>query len=923
MIGATISHYRIIKKLGQGGMGIVYQAQDMKLDRLVALKFLPQHLTNSPTEQARFMQEAKAASALNHPNVCIIHYIEEIDNQQFIVMEYVDGVTLRDKFQESALKLNDALAYGVQIGEALHEAHVKGIVHRDIKSDNIMVNSKNQIKVMDFGLAKLKGSLKLTRASSTVGTLSYMAPEQLQGEEADARSDIFSFGVVLYELLTRHTPFRGEHEAAIVYSIVNESPEPVEKYRNDLPDDIGRILKRALEKDPEDRYQSVADMVSELRRLRKETSRVIKTVPQKPPSKSSVAIPVPEVVVEAAVAPAPRPKKKSNRWLTAGLFIVAIAAIVYALAPKLTPFVKSYLHEEKIERTIAINPNATFHVLQVAFTEIGIPGLSLDGHWISYPAVGPSGTWDIYYMNVSGGEARRVTFDSSWNMTEADISPDGGRIVYDRWNPKTHAQEVCIVSALGGAPAKVADAGSGARWRADGKRIGYLVQPQPGGGATGKLEFRTMEADGRDNRLEFEEGSISGAMPASFSWSPDGKSAALVKTFPSGYQELFINGLGTDNKRQLTFDEKNIGDLFWCNNDDMLFSSEKSGNANIWIMPASGGTAVQVTKGSGPDIHCKLSGDRKELLYLQQQRIGKAWIADSMGENARQINLGERDLRSASLSPDGMRIAMRILEPDPLTPVSHIYVANIDGSAMRQLSGGIETVGEPRWSPDGKWIAYCSRVPTAPVESTRACYIDPENPSQVRFIRTGTDVRWHDASDIIVFDGVRTWFVWIEENEMKQLYEDFTEAIPVLDGEYVFFKDVHKGHEGWWIVSSVPAIQKDSARRALDSMVVAGPGLPPELVDSLPSPPSRIILTPKFLVSSDREITLSRTGRFLLYSANDGVIRKISLPDGREDRLPGSLPGRDVSMTVSDDDGKIFFIDSHLSSKLVLVENVF
>lgn len=262
MIGATISHYKIIKKLGQGGMGIVYQAQDMKLDRLVALKFLPHHLTANETEQARFIQEAKAASALNHPNVCIIHTIEEVEQQQFIVMECVDGQTLRDRFQKGSLKLNEAFSYAVQIGDALQEAHGKGIVHRDIKPDNIMVNSKNQIKVMDFGLAKLKGSLKLTRTSSTVGTLAYMAPEQIQGEEADARSDIFSFGAVVYEMLAQHTPFRGEHEAALMYSIVNEEPEPIEKYRQDIPPDCMRILKRALEKDPEDRYQSVADMVS-------------------------------------------------------------------------------------------------------------------------------------------------------------------------------------------------------------------------------------------------------------------------------------------------------------------------------------------------------------------------------------------------------------------------------------------------------------------------------------------------------------------------------------------------------------------------------------------------------------------------------------------------------------------------------------
>ncbi len=227
MIGQTVSHYRILEKLGEGGMGVVYKAQDTKLDRLVAMKFLPGHLTADQAENARFLQEAKAASALNHPNVCTIYDIKEENNQQFIVMEFVDGTTMKQKLPIQ--KLQDALTYALQIGDALQEAHSKGIVHRDIKCENIMVNSKNQIKVMDFGLAKLKGSLKLTKTSSTVGTLAYMAPEQIQGGDVDARSDIFSFGVVLFEMLTGHMPFRGDHEASMMYSILQEEPESVQK----------------------------------------------------------------------------------------------------------------------------------------------------------------------------------------------------------------------------------------------------------------------------------------------------------------------------------------------------------------------------------------------------------------------------------------------------------------------------------------------------------------------------------------------------------------------------------------------------------------------------------------------------------------------------------------------------------------------
>lgn len=293
MVGQTISHYKILEKLGEGGMGIVYKAEDAKLDRLVALKFLPSRLTASEDDRLRFLHEAKAAATLNHPNVCIIYDIKEEEGQQFIVMEFVDGMTLRRKIAgseavrvneaakggQSPMRVDDAIAYAIQIGDALQEAHSKEIVHRDIKSENIMVNSKNQIKVMDFGLAKLKGSMRLTKTSSTVGTLAYMAPEQIQGGEVDARSDIFSFGVVLFEMLTGKLPFRGEHDAAIMYSIVNEECDAVRNHREDASPELDRIIHRALEKDPADRYQHVDDMTSELRKLSRQSSRISRPQP--------------------------------------------------------------------------------------------------------------------------------------------------------------------------------------------------------------------------------------------------------------------------------------------------------------------------------------------------------------------------------------------------------------------------------------------------------------------------------------------------------------------------------------------------------------------------------------------------------------------------------------------------------------------
>ncbi|TLY31375.1 MAG: tetratricopeptide repeat protein [Ignavibacteria bacterium] len=344
MVGQTISHYKILEKLGEGGMGVVYKAEDLKLRRIVALKFLPLNLTSTPDKRARFEQEAQAASALNHPNVCHINAIEEHEGQQFIDMEFVDGVTLRQILPVQ--KVQEALGYAIQIGDALNEAHGKGIVHRDIKCENIMVSSKNQIKVMDFGLAKMKGTMKLTHTSSTVGTLAYMAPEQIQGGIVDARSDIFSFGTVLFEMLTGKTPFRGEHEAAMMYSILNEEPESVAKYRPELSPELDRIIRRSLEKDPQDRYQHVDDMVSELRRLQKQSTKVVR------PSPGDMTVPASHDTKPAAPGIFDGAATRRRIFLLGGavLGIGVLAAVEYLL------FVGREIGAEKRIDSIAVLP---------------------------------------------------------------------------------------------------------------------------------------------------------------------------------------------------------------------------------------------------------------------------------------------------------------------------------------------------------------------------------------------------------------------------------------------------------------------------------------------------------------------------------------------------------------------------------------
>ena len=269
MIDSTILHYKIIEKLGEGGMGIVYRAEDTKLKRQVAIKFLPHHISANEEERKRFEIEAQSAAALNHPNIATIHAIEESGNDTFIVMEYIEGVELKDKIKSSSISIEESINIAIQIAEGIEAAHKKGIVHRDIKSQNIMITNDGKVKIMDFGLAKVRGETQLTKIGSTIGTAAYMSPEQAQGEEADSRSDIFSFGVVLYEMLTTRLPFNAEHQAALIYSVINENPLPVARFNDKVSPDLERIVFKALAKDKEERYQHVDDLIADLRKERK------------------------------------------------------------------------------------------------------------------------------------------------------------------------------------------------------------------------------------------------------------------------------------------------------------------------------------------------------------------------------------------------------------------------------------------------------------------------------------------------------------------------------------------------------------------------------------------------------------------------------------------------------------------------------
>jgi eukaryotic-like serine/threonine-protein kinase len=770
MIGQTISHYRILEKLGEGGMGVVYKARDTKLDRDVALKFLPHHLAATTDEQARFLQEARAASALNHPNICGIHTIGEEGDKQFIDMEYVDGKTLRQLVPVQ--KIQTAIDYAIQIGEALEEAHGKGIVHRDIKTENIMVNSKNQIKVMDFGLAKLKGSLKLTKTSSTVGTLAYMAPEQIQGGGVDARSDIFSFGVVLFEMLTGHLPFRGEHEAAMMYSIVNEEPTPIQSYVPDVASELSHILSRALEKNPEERYQFVNEMVIDLRRLKRDTSRVLVTRSLPPHASKGSA--------------SPRfPSGRVLGWSLVGFIVVVGAVLLLFVLPQRLP-------------RMTVN-KGTDRRLQIPFKHVGYGSLTADGNLIAFPAAQEEGMWNVYIMHTKSNQPRPVTKKSYLYILMTHISPDGKDIVFDVVD-STLRSKIMVVSQSGGEGRVVLENSLCMRWHPDGSRFAYKNLD----GSSGKHEIWSIKPDGSDKRPELRDTiGIDPVSQYSCSWSPDGTLMVYIRAY-NGYRELVVRNLRSGKEREITADKKVIDEVIWTHQGAIIYSSNKSGNTNLWMITENGRESAPVTRGTGPDMGSAISIDGKSFLYYNFTFASDVFFHNVA--NGRTIAVTDNDgyFEHPKLSPDQKHLVVSMRDRNALNYGSQLLLIDLEKKTRETV--GIDTGltcwnRNPSWSPDGRRIAYISTPVMMPADSGRVC-IEDLSSRRTGFVHLGDAVLWLDNDDILVHAKVGTYRISLSRGTIDRFFQDSTWAVPVLGGSQILYRDFREKTKGLWLTRS-------------------------------------------------------------------------------------------------------------------------
>jgi Tol biopolymer transport system component len=691
MIGKTIAQYKILDKLGEGGMGVVYKAEDTKLKRTVALKFLPAGLAASETDRERFVQEAQAASALDHPNVCIIHDIQEHEDQQFIVMGYVDGVTLREKLQEGQLELRELIDYGIQIGEALQEAHSKGIIHRDTKSDNIMVTTKNQIKVMDFGLARIKGALRKTQKTTTVGTLAYMSPEQLKGKDVDARADIFSFGVVLYEMLTGQLPFKGEYESALIYSVLNREPEPLARYRPELPSGFQNLLDKSLEKDLDVRYQSIGDLVVDLRRLRRDTSKAIRV-----PSEEFAA---------ADEAPAPTafttPSEPAQRAISRSPLLYAVLIVILSLSGY---FLLRGIGSSPVPRFT--NPTKLSKVISAE----DYPTWSPDGGMFAYHS-NQNGNWDIWVTQVRGGSSVNRTSGYAGTDWFPSWSADGRQIAF--WSERGGGGYF-VMPVLGGSPRMVAamnDFITAPQWSADGEKLVCVVKDSSGC----YVEIISLQSgESRHLRLVGREGE-----QHELSWSPDGRYFVLVSSFSrlADVSQLWIMD-STDGNSFLISDGKGWDwNPTWLQDCKFLyFVSKRGGMKDLWRQQLAEdgsprGSPQQLTKGREIN-YAMFSPDGKHLAYSKGGVVANVWRIPipPMGtgpvtwEDARQLTFDQADHRALDYSPDQKKLVFH----SDLDGQEHLWVMPVAGGELERLTINPMAQSCGKWSPNGQHIAFHS-----------------------------------------------------------------------------------------------------------------------------------------------------------------------------------------------------------------------
>jgi Tol biopolymer transport system component len=491
-------------------------------------------------------------------------------------------------------------------------------------------------------------------------------------------------------------------------------------------------------------------------------------------------------------------------------------------------------------------------------------------------------------MNIHGGEAREITSDGGRRISYADISPDGSQITYSV-SREVVGQSIRVVPALGGQSVEISDKGSGPHWRPDGQRVGYML---PGlDTRQKKLELWSVKPDGSDRHLEYADTSCSGGGRICFAWSPNGKSIAWLRGFAGdSYEEIVVRDLASGKERQLTHDGKNIDEVWWTHQNEIVFSSNRSGNTNLWIVSASGGPPVQVTKGLGPDIGMRVSADGKTLLYLQSMPVRHLWIGNLADGSAHQVNHDDLVLGAGSLSPDGHRIVVPIMDPDPLHPTGKVVIMDREGGNRRQIASGPNLIWNADWSRDGEWIAYAARSTVHP-DSSSIYVVRADPPGVPKRIAYGVGAFWMPDGTLDVTGQTSNRFVSSPEGTVLWQSPDSTQEYPAPGGDRVVV-DIRHDTRGIWL-------RPGPGRRNTSGLV---------FVDSL----SAIF------------VGGARDGSWAMILGEDGTLTRLEIPSLRRQKLAFTFQGltMDSHIGAAWDQRELLYDESGVSSKIVLIENL-